>query len=204
MNLQDIQQLRKMIPVGVSEAKSLLEKSLGDFEKARSFFIQNEIDKIHVLKQEDKSLIGQLFFEEDYDINRTLDKLDDVIFERNFKLENYKSRAHDLNMTEAWLLTVQSYGFMNSLQTSNFSSIVLVIKEIGLENFANTLDQGNKLLAQKEVEFKDLEEEALLDAVEGLKKSHEYQFVLEAFKMNVLLNPDFFKIFKRMQKSILG
>jgi hypothetical protein len=202
VSLEKIQELRKMIPVGMMDAKQFIEESKGDLEKARTLFIEAEIEKLHQLKGEDRTLIAQLFFDEDYDINRTIDKLDDVIFDREFDLKNYETRPHDLNMTDAWLLTVQSFGFMNSLQTADFDSIVLVVKEIGLPDFANELDVASRYLAEQEVTFRELSEEALIDAVEGLKKSEKFQTALESFKLNVMLNPDFFKILKRMQKNI--
>ena len=203
VEIKQVQALRKLIPVGVMEAKSLLKKHDGDLEKSRTSFIESEVRKLCVQYQEEEALVAQIFFDEDYDCNRTVDKINDVKFDRVFSKANYKSTAHDLNMIDAWLLTVQSHGLMNSLQTSNFESIVLVIEEIGLKEFSKELEGVNSFLKVKEDEFSLLEESKLSQAVEDLKNSKEYQSILESYKINVLLNPDFFKILNRLKRNIL-
>lgn len=201
--LEKIKSLRKMIPVGMLDAKHFLNLSKGNLEKARSFFIEEEIEKLFLQTGESKEIIGKLFFEEDYDIIRTLDAINDYIFNREFNLANYETRKHDLNMLDAWLITIQSFGFLNSLQTADFSSITLVIKEIGYHKFSLELHEAHLYLAQKEKDFMDLSEEKLIQAVDELKADEKYQSILEAYKMKVLLNPDFHKVLARMQRNIL-
>jgi hypothetical protein len=197
-----IKELRKMIPVGIVEAKELLETFSADFEKCRTAFIESEIEKLCKLTGESKDLVAKCFFEAEYDINKAIDAIDDFVYDRNFPSLKLKSTKHDLNMVDAWLLTIESHGFMNSLQTADFDSIVLVVKEIGLVDFSSQLDSAYQFLVEKEISFRELEEEALIDAVENLKKSPEYQTVLEAYRVNVLLNPDFFKVLKRLRKNV--
>lgn len=202
VSVKEIQKLRKMIPVGMMNAKQLLESNNGDLEKSRSNFIKVEVERLCLEFEESTDLVGELFFAEDYDYNRTVDRINDIKFDRQYSKEKYKSTKQDVNMLDAWLLTIYSHGLMNSLQTADFDSIILVVKEIGLIDFSRELGVAYKYLEKKEEEFKLLAETELLGAVEGLKNSKEYQSILESYKMNVALNPDFFKVLDRLRKNV--
>ena len=203
VSIEVIQELRKLIPVGMLDAKRLLEMNNNDLEKARSQFITEEVKTLCIRTSEKEELVAELFFEQEYDKNKTKDRIDDVVYDRNFISMNLKTTPHDLNMVEAWLVTIQSFGLMNSLQTANFDCIVLVIKELGLEKFSKELEEAHAFLDQKEQEFQELTEDELIEAVDQLKISKEYKKVLESYKMNIALNPDFFKVLARMKKNVM-
>lgn len=192
-----------MIPVGIMDAKELLKKNHLNLEKSRSEFIHREVKKLCDLHQEEEELVSQIFFACDYDANITADRIDDVKFDRQYSSALYQTTKHDLNMVDAWLLTVYSHGLMNSLQTADFDSVVLVVKEIGLSDFALELKEAHAFLEQKEQEFRAFDEDKLLIAVEDLKNTGEYQGILESFKINVTLNPNFFKVLNRLKRNVI-
>lgn len=202
--IDKIKELRSLIPVGLLDARRLLGINNNNLEKSRSQFITEEVKALCFKTGEKEELVAKLFFEEEYDKNRTKDRIDDIVYDRDFSSMNLKTSIFDLKMLDAWLLTVQSFGLMNSLQTNNFDSIVLVVEELGLKEFSRELKEAHDFLEQKEREFLDLTEDDLINAVAKLKVSKEYKKVLESYKMNVALNPDFFKNLARMRKNILG
>lgn len=203
VRLELIKELRTMIPIGILDAKTLLKNNQLNLEKSRSEFIHREVKRLCELHQEEEELVSQIFFACDYDPNITTDRIHDVKFDRQYSNLLYKSTKHDLNMVDAWLLTVYSHGLMNSLQTADFESVVLVVKEIGLPRFARELESAHDFLAKKEQEFRTFEEDKLLMAVEDLKNTPEYQSILESFKMKVTLNPDFFKVLNRLKRNVM-
>lgn len=200
---QDILALRELVPVGVMSAKRYLETTSGDLEKSRKLFLENEISRLADLTEYDEESTGEIFFECDFNTQQTIDKIRDVQFFASFNPANSKSQPRDIIVFEQWLEIVKEQGLMKSLQMKEFDSVFSVVYDTGYLDFSDALIEAHILLNNKEIFFRQLDDEELIKAVQDLRKHEVYTKAMEQYKLNVLLEPEFLKVFSRLKRVIL-
>ena len=201
---EEIIALRKLIPVGVFYAKKLLFNSKGSLEESRKIYLEEEIFRLSQETGVDQVKVGELFFENDYNSQHTLDAIHDYEFDLAFSKAKIKTLPKDFKQFDDWLEVVKKNGLMRSLQSKDFDSVFTVIYDTGYVDFAEALIEAHIFLHNKEIFLRGLEDGELIEAVADLKTDVVYLKAVEQFKLNVLLDPEFLKVIARLRKNVEG
>ena len=199
---EEIVELRKMVPVGVMDAKRLLEQAQGEFVEARKLYLEEEIKRLAQLTGLDEVKVGQFFFENDYSTQATIDAIRDFQFKVAFSKAAVKAQAKDFPVFDEWIEIVKHEGLMKSLQLTNFDSVFTVIYDTGFIDFAEALIEAHIFLHNKEITLRGVGDDELIEAVADLKQDDIYKKAVEQYKITVLLDPEFLKVIERLRKEI--
>lgn len=136
---QKIQELRKAMPIPLSEAVQLLKENNEDIEKCIKIFKEKSIEQICELTGCDSKLAEQQYNAEKFDFNRTVSSIKELIYDQNYRPIDGLTKENIIR-TVQWLKFIEENDFATSLDYSQFDVITNTLSLIPtLENIVPSL-----------------------------------------------------------------
>lgn len=141
---ENIKELRKAIPIPLTEAIELLKNNNSDIQKCIDIFKTNSIRIICELTGCDKSMASKYYESEKFDFNRTVSSIREDLYDKNYKpIDNITKEK--LRQILQWINIAQSEDFGISLNYINMNIVIETIKLIpNLSDISALLEQAKK------------------------------------------------------------
>lgn len=128
-DIKRIGELRKLVPIPISEAKILLEKTQGDVEQAVYLYKEKTIKELMAKTQCTRSEVSEVYESEKLDINRTLSILNEKNYDKNYKRIDGVDKKSLLHVRD-WLYILESKDLATSLGYKKLDSVIEVFSKI--------------------------------------------------------------------------
>ncbi|NDW09559.1 hypothetical protein [Dysgonomonas sp. 520] len=147
---EKIKELRKTIPIPISEASRLLTENDGDIEKCIYLFKAKSIKEICLVTNCDEAMAIHHYEKEKYDFNRTVSAVKDALYDINYKPIDGLT-PDKIRIALGWLSLIKEYDLAFSLDHKHLDIIVETFALIPELN--DVADNVRKIKKAKDVVF---------------------------------------------------
>lgn len=127
--LEKIKELRKLVPIPMSEASRLLKNNNGNVELSAHLFKADCIEKICQQTGCDKETATQYYEAEKLDVNRAISEIREDMFDQNYSLiENVT--IENIKKAHKWLDMVEEKDFITSLDYAFWGDVILTLSSM--------------------------------------------------------------------------
>lgn len=181
-----IKELRKLVPVPISEALQMLKKYDGNVQLCADKFKESAISKICTETGCELLMALEYYEREKYDLNRTISMIKEDLYDQNYKLID-GTTPEGLSKVRTWIAFVEEKDFSTALDYKELSEVIQMLLLIpSLKHFGIAVQQARKI---KSTIFDGYSDDLSID---------------EFIRRNVRLddNIDFQKLYKTVTLSI--
>lgn len=145
---EQIAELRKMLPIPISEAVLLLKNNNSDIERCANIFKARSIEQIEELTGCESQMAEKYYKEEDFDFNRTVSTIREIIYDQNYISIDGLTREN-ISFVFQWLGIIENDDFILAL---DFYQLNVVLETLRLIPNLNDIS----VFVQKAKEAKDI------------------------------------------------
>lgn len=170
---KEILELRKKVPIGITEAKRLLEINSGSVQKSEFQFITESIDIICLQTGETTSDVEEYFKQSDFDVHKCLNMILIIQYDRNFdKSRLLEVFEESFQIMDDWLLVEDHEGIVSALNHHQLDFVLDFIEEkLLLTDVSTALRKASALVANCIRKFEKYGDEMLLAKLNVLKQN---------------------------------
>lgn len=118
-----IREIRKILPIPISEAKQLLLANDGDVEKCIYLFKAKSLKEIQGITGCDEKMANEYYEAEKYDFNRTVSAIREAIYDKNYMPVSGVTKE-SISLIYQWLRIVETEDFGRSLDFGYLNTVL--------------------------------------------------------------------------------
>lgn len=127
--IERIKELRKQVPIPMSEASQLLKANNADVEACVALFKARAIEQICDETECGEKMATEYYEAEKMDINRTISNIREALFDENYApIENIT--IENIKTVHRWLNLIEEKDFITSLDYPLFNDVILVLSSV--------------------------------------------------------------------------
>ena len=118
-----IKELRRILPIPISEAKQLLLANDGDVEKCICLFKAKSLKEIQGITGCDEEMSNEYYEAEKYDFNRTVSAIREAIYDKNYTPVSGVTKE-SISLIYQWLRIIEAEDFGRSLDFGHLNTVL--------------------------------------------------------------------------------